>query len=193
MASEATESETAADDGAAAKEEKTEKERIEEEKRMERERIEEAEIESYPTPRVVVRDIIDYKVVKGPLDLRVYYTQGARKNDYRSHGKKCSRVEQLIKSRYPQTLWQQISFLSQHGYELENNFSSHEVMGPYSGTEYNEVGVSIYSKGMVKYGPPRYETPYTWKKAEEASREAIAFGEAIAAEEARRKAKDAAK
>jgi len=115
--------------------------RIEQEQRM-------AEEKKHPPPRMVVRDILDYKHVQAPP------------------------------SYSSLTIEDVVTRMIQDGYSPLDFVVSR-----------NSADVQI----MVKYGPPRYETPYTWKKAEEASREAIAFGEAIAAEEARRKAKDAAK
>jgi len=164
-------------------EKKMEKERIEQEKKMERERIEEAQIESYPTPRMVVRDVIDYKVVEGPLD-------HIQKNEagggiFEVDPSWLERAQKQLKKEYPQSLRQQISFLSQQGYEVEHNLIRVKEL------VYQHVSppVIIYSKGMVKYGPPRWETPYLWNKAEE--RIKLEKAEAESAAEAQRSAEKA--
>ena len=100
-----------------------------------------------PPPRMVVRDVIDYQIAEGPLKNTPLLFPGNGKNT-------------VYKS-----ILETVNLFIQQGYEPLGAFTHH--LTPTSTQRRSQPSYSRYSQVMVKYGPPRYETPNTWKKAEE--------------------------
>jgi len=131
-----------------------EKARTEEEKKMAKERREMAEIESYPTPRMVVRDACQYYTVTGPLmsGLRV------------GHSTSVVAHEEF-------TLQTKVSKFIRMGFEplgppfdtgiIQKHTSEFYVSGVVKTTDYVER--HVFGQALVKYGAPRHETPYVWE------------------------------
>jgi len=203
-------------------EEKMEKERIEQEKKMAKEKIEEAEEKKRPPPRMVVRDVIDYITVEGPLEANLHDFREAvyiQEEYIRANplpltihrvpnpqlvvwAQRRKEVAEFLEDN--RSLSDSVGFLTQQGYQplgsafqtgralpllLPNlcappNFQYNRRILPV----YNfpcEFNMGLFAQVMVKYGPPRYDTPYLWNKTEESI--AIAGKERIAQAEAQRR------
>ena len=208
-------------------EKKMEKERIEQEKKMAKERIDEAE--ERPPPRMVVRDVIHYITVEGPLEDALHdFREKAREQEEYIRANPLPLTVNSVRKPNPQlALWAKrreevaifledtrslsdsVGFLTQQGYQpLGSAFQTGRALQlslpnlrnlPSSKFYRNRIGLNqlppnlppgpsefnlgLFAQVMVKYGPPRYDTPYLWNKTEESIAEHInSVKEAAAAE-----------